>query len=262
MAVALADARRFVDVDESLEASLKSLTGSLVQKQFNRLTWTEKSSDSVEDTKLRALIVSLGVYAEDPTILDGAFKLFSDYKEDPTSVASELRSIVFGAAVKHRQGDAFTYLLDLEESTSNVDLKLDIVSALTYSKDPSEIKIMLARLKDSDKVRPQDIIRWLAYLMRNRRSRQSAWDWMRDNWAWLKKTFGGDKSYDYFPRYAANSFSTRVMLEEYKAFFNPMLDDLAIARNITMGIEELTNRVSWLEKDLEVVRNYFKQRSI
>lgn len=262
MAVALADARRFVDVDESLEASLKNLTGSLVQKQFNRLTWSENSDDSVEDTKLRALIVSLGVYAEDPAILEGAFKLFEDYKKDPALVPSELRSIVFGAAVKHQQSDAFKYLLELEEGTSNVDLKLDIVSALTYSKDPGEIEIMLSRLKDSDKVRPQDLIRWLAYLMRNRRSRQSAWNWMRDNWTWLKTTFDGDKSYDYFPRYAASSFSTRAMLEEYKTFFNPMLDDLAIARNITMGIEELTNRVSWLEKDLEVIQNYFKNRSI
>jgi aminopeptidase N len=85
--------------------------------------------------------------------------------------------------------------------------------------------------------------------------------WLRDNWKWIEKTCAGDKSYDYFPRYAANAFNTRELLKEYQEFFTPMLDNLAIARNITMGIEELNNRVAWLERDVPAIQKFFADRS-
>ena len=41
----------------------------------------------------------------------------------------------------------------------------------------------------------------------------------------------------------ANSFKTTERLEEYKAFFEPQLNDMAISRNITMGIKEISARL-------------------
>ena len=144
-------------------------------------------------------------------------------------------------------------LLQLEESTSNVDLKHDITGALTACKREAEVVVLLGRLQDSDKVRPQDLIRWIAFLLRNRYSRELMWKWLRDNWEWIETTFAGDKSYDYFPRYAASAFNTRSLLKEYQTFFTPLQDNPALARNITMGIEEIENRVGWLERDVPAV---------
>lgn len=262
MALVIADCRRFIDVDGQLEDSIKALIRSLVQAEFKRLGWDEKSGENVQDTKLRAIITSLGVYAEDKTIVEGALELFDNYKTKQVEVPAELRSIIFGAAVRNNVPDAFQWLIDLEESTANVELKMDIVSALAVTKQADQIEALLARLKDADKVRPQDLARWVAYLLRNRYAQKVAWKWLRDNWAWIEKTFAGDKSYDYFPRYAANAFSTRELLKEYEAFFSPMQDDLAIARNIVMGIEELNNRIAWLERDLAAVQKFFKKGQI
>ena len=39
-----------------------------------------------------------------------------------------------------------------------------------------------------------------------------------------------------------NDFSL-IDLEEYKAFFEPQLNDMAISRNITMGIKEISARL-------------------
>lgn len=260
MALILADSRRFIDADETLEEPMKRQVRELIQTQFERLGWQEKSNEPVSDTKLRATITGLGVYASHPAITKEALELFESYKKDAQSVASELRSTVFDAAVRNNADGAFTYLLKLEHETANTDLKIDIASALTSTRDTDQAKTLLARLKDADLVRPQDIARWCVYLLRNRYTRTVAWDWLRGNWDWIEQTFSGDKSYDVFPRYAASCFSTQKQLDEYRTFFEPKQSDLALARNIAMGIEELENRVAWLEHDLVAVQTYFANK--
>lgn len=254
MAVILADARRFIDTAPELEAPIKTLIRKLIQTQFARLGWEEKPDEDSQDVKLRATITGLGVYAKDEAVTRGALELFAAYQKDAGSVPAELRSIVFSAAVRTKLAGAFDYLLELEDSTANVDLKLDSCSALTTCEQPEEVQTLLDRLKDADKVRPQDLQRWLAYLLRNRHARKASWKWLKDNWSWIEKTYDGDKSYDYFPRYAASAFNTPELLKEYKAFFEPKTSDLALARNIVMGVEEITNRVAWLERDLGSIK--------
>jgi aminopeptidase N len=254
MALVISDARRFIDVAPQLEQPLKSLVRKLIQKQFTRLGWDEKPGEEIQDIKLRATITGLGVYARDEAVVKGALKLFAAYQKDPTHVPAELRSIVFSAAVRAQTPGAFDYLIKLEESTANVDLKLDVAAALTTTEQADEVKKLLARFKDAEKVRPQDLQRWLAYLLRNRHSRSVAWKWVKDNWDWIEKTYAGDKSYDYFPRYAASAFNTPELLQEYKAFFEPLTANLALARNITMGVEEIENRVAWLKRDVKAVK--------
>ena len=109
-------------------------------------------------------------------------------------------------------------------------------------------------------MRLQDVDHWLINLLMNRHAQQQAWDWLRTNWDWLEEVFADDKSYDYLPRYAANAFATKKRLEEYTAFFDPLKDQPALTRNIAIGIEELTGRVAWIEKDLPNVSTYFKNR--
>lgn len=254
-----ADCRRFIDIDEELEAPLKALIRQLIQPQYDRLGWEEKPNEPSHDVKLRATIIALGIYAEHPDIVAEALRRFKAYKTNDTAIPSELRSIVFGAAIRQGASGAFTYLLELEEKTSNVDLKQDLISALPLTRVTKEIEQLLERIKNSTKVRAHDVDHWLVNLLRNRYSRPQAWDWLRAHWSWVEETFDGDKSYDYFPRYAASAFNTRDLLEEYKAFFEPKQEQAALARNIAMGIEELTTRVIWLERDVDSVKAYLQK---
>ena len=48
------------------------------------------------------------------------------------------------------------------------------------------------------------------------------WQWLRDNWSWIEESFGSDKSYDAFPRYAGSVLMTAQELKEYKEFFSPL----------------------------------------
>lgn len=260
MALVIADARRFIDEDTELENAIKHMIRELIQAQYDRLGWREAPHEPSQDTKLRATIIGLGVYAGHDDIINHALALFESYKEDAQLVPAELRSIVFGAAVRKNIDGAFEYLLALDESTQNVDLKQDVLAALTLVKEQNQVQTLLGRLKDTSKVRQHEVDHWIVYLLRNRYARPQAWDWLRSNWDWIDKTFGGDKSYDYFPRFAASAFNTRQLLKEYKAFFEPLKDNIALNRNIVMGVEEIENRVSWLERDLGSVTSYFTSR--
>jgi aminopeptidase N len=200
----------------------------------------------------------LGVFSEHPAITRRALELYESYKTDPATVPSELRSIVFGAAVRTPVAGAFDYLLELEEKTSNVDLKQELIGALTTTHSIEEGKRLLERLKDPVKVRQHDVDTWLVLLQRNRYTQELAWDWLRANWQWVEDTFSNDKSFDYFPRYSASSFNSRKLLEEYKEFYEPLMKWTQLKRNIQMGIEELESRVAWLERDVAAVNAFFR----
>jgi aminopeptidase N len=257
IALTLGDARRFIDLDESLEDRIKALIRRLVTQQYERLDWDEIDGEPAEDKKLRATIISLGAYAEHPEITQHANKAFEAYKKDADNVSSELRGIVFGTMVRNHTEGAFDYLLNLEETTSNPDLKQELIGALSSTRQTEEANRLLDRITDPAKVRLHDVDGWVVSLMRNRHNRELAWKWLQDNWGWIEKTFEGDKSYDSFPRYAASCFNTAKLSAEYKVFFEPKKDNVALHRNIVLGVEELDSRVAWLERDKAPVTKFF-----
>jgi aminopeptidase N len=262
MSLVIADCRRFEDSSPALEDQIKAKIRTLIEVQYERLGWEEKTGEPSQDTKLRATIIGLGAYAEHPEIKARALELFEQFKKDgpdKSTIPSEFRGIVFTTAIRNKVPGAFEYLLELEELTNNPNLKQELLGSLSATRNVEEGAKLLGRIKDSAKVRQQDVDYWLICLMRNRYNQEQAWQWLRDNWGWIEKTFGGDKSYDSFPRYAASTFNTRERFEEYKVFFEPMASQPALTLNITLGIEELQGRIAWIERDLDAVVAYFAQ---
>ncbi len=260
IALIVGETRRFIDLDESLETSIKALIRRIIAKQYKRLGWIEKPSEPAADQKLRATIIGLGAYAEEPAIIKKSLELFETYQKSPEKVPAELRGIAFTVPIKQQTPGAFRYLLELHDGTQNSDLKADICGALTATRSATDAATLLARLKNAKIIKPQDADRWLIYLLRNRYVKQTAWDWMVDNWDWLEQTYKHDKSYDMLPRYAATICSTQEWADRYTEFFGPKENQLVLKRNIQMGLEEITSRVAWLARDLGSVQAFFKAR--
>lgn len=258
MAVVLGEARRFIDLDETLDDQVKQLARTLISYEHERLGWEEKPGESAADRKLRATIIGLGAYAKEPAIIKKAKKLFAEYQDDSSAVLAELRSIVFGIVVKEKVAGAFDYLVDLHDKTDNSDLKADIASALTATRSATEAKKLLSRLTDPKLVKSQDADRWVIYLLRNRHTRETAWQWIEKNWQWIENTYKDEATYDGWPRYAASVCNTKEWLKRYEAFFGPKREQIALKRNIDIGIEEISNRVEWLRRDLASVQQFFE----
>ncbi|MDR0957375.1 MAG: M1 family metallopeptidase [Candidatus Nomurabacteria bacterium] len=249
ISLALAMIDRFVKSDSDDEKRLKKLAGELAQKEYLRLGWKIKKDESANDQKLRSTIISQMIYAENREAIDEALQIYGTNKHDLSAIDGDLRATIFRTAVIYGDADEFAYLLDIYKTSQDADLKDDICSALTATRSQDNIDETLGFLDKLNIIKPQDMSRWFVYLLSNRRARAKTWRWLRENWAWIEKTFGDDKSYDVFPRYAGTKLSTREELSEYDEFFADKLENPALKRAIEVGHNDIAARVDWLDRD-------------
>jgi aminopeptidase N len=257
IAIALGELRKFVEDNEEAEQKLRQLSASLSHDQYQRLGWQAQDGESEEDTKLRSLVIGLTLYGEDEDAIAKAKEL---YETTPLGeLDPELRPLVISSVARYGDGSVVDALLTAYRDSQSGELRQDICVGITSTRIPEKITELLAAIKDSETVRAQDVARWFVYLIRGRESRQASWQWIRDNWQWIEDTFGGDKSYDDYPRYSATALVTRQQLDEYQEFFGPMIDTPALSRAISMGISEIEGRVALIERDKEAVQDALLQ---
>lgn len=249
---ALTELRKFVDDNDAARDSLKKISGEFARATFEELGWDEKYGESDDDRERRTTALSLMMYSEDKEVLNEAKTRFDSNKL--ADLPTEIRALIISANVRHFETpEMIENLFAAYKNTPSNDLQNDIAIGLTSTKNPETAEKILANIKDSNIIRPQDASRWFVYLIRTRESRQIAWNWLKENWAWVEGTFGEDKSYDDFIRYAATALLTPNELDDFRQFFEPMMDIPALTRTIKLGITEISARVELIERDKEAV---------
>lgn len=257
MSLAFGELKKFVETDKPSEKKLRKLAGDLSASLYNKLGWSEKTNEPENDTKLRPIIIGLTLYSENTEALATAKQLFDSGIE---SFNPEIRSLIISSAVRHSTDDNLVPdLLYKYQQISLSSLKEDICSGLTSATRQQDINFLLSKMTDKNIIRPQDNFRWFAYMMFNSHSREAAWQWMRDNWDWIEDTFGSDKSYDYYPRYAANGLATSKQRAEYQHFFSSKRQDPALTRVIDLGLNEIDAKITLLKNDSQAVRDKLSQ---
>ena len=245
---ALTELRKFVDDNDAARDSLKKISGEFARATFEELGWDEKYDESDDDRERRTTALSLMMYSEDKEVLNEAKTRFDNNKLE--DLPTEIRALIISANVRHFETPKMIEnLFATYKNTPSNDLQNDIAIGLTSTKNPETAEKILANIKDSNVIRPQDASRWFVYLIRTRESRQIAWNWLKENWAWVEDTFGDDKSYDDFIRYAATALLTTDELDDFRQFFEPMESIPALARTIKLGITEISARAELIERD-------------
>lgn len=245
---ALTELRKFVDDNDAARDSLKKISGEFARATFEELGWDEKSGESDDDRERRTTALSLMMYSEDKEVLNEAKTRFDNNKLE--DLPTEIRALIISANVRHFETpEMIENLFATYKNTPSNDLQNDITIGLTSTKNPETAEKILANIKDSNIIRPQDASRWFVYLIRTRENRQIAWNWLKENWAWVEDTFGEDKSYDDFIRYAATALLTTDELDDFRQFFEPMENIPALARTIKLGITEISARAELIERD-------------
>ena len=245
---ALTELRKFVDDNDAARDSLKKISGEFTRATFEELGWDEKDGESDDDRERRTTALSLMMYSEDKEVLNEAKTRFDNNKLE--NLPTEIRALIISANVRHFETpEMIENLFATYKNTPSNDLQNDIAIGLTSTKNPKTAEKILANIKDSNIIRPQDASRWFVYLIRTRESRQIAWNWLKENWVWVEDTFGEDKSYDDFIRYAATALLTTDELNDFQQFSEPMENIPALARTIKLGITEISARVELIERD-------------
>lgn len=249
----LYELRKFVEDDDAARTDLKRVSVAFAHTAFNELGWDERPGDSADDIERRSAALALMMYGENEAVLTESQRRFTI--DSIESLPTELRPLVLTTIVRHFETPHLPkQLLEIYCKTSSSDLQLDIAIGLTSTRRPETTQQLLASLQDPTTIRPQDVGRWFAHLIRSRESRAMAWRWLQDNWPWIEKTFAGDKSYDDFIRYAGTTLSTKTELDEFTVFFTPKLNEPALARTIQLAMTDIRARVTLIERDKTAVR--------
>ena len=245
---------RFVDEGSQTEEDYKALLKVLSQSNFDRLGFEKQEGESDEDEMVRQLIVGNMIKANDETAKAQASQIFDRYRDNLEKLPAAIRLQVLVNQIKHHESKELTKLyLDLYVASNDGSFKNALSTALSYTKNKETLDELLATWKDKFTVKPQDLSAWYARFLSRDFTQEAVWTWARENWDWIKAALGGDMSFDSFVISPAVVFKTEKRLAEYKAFFEPQLDDMAISRNISMGIKEIAARVELVNREKEAV---------
>jgi len=245
---------RFVDEGSQTEEDYKALLKVLSQSNFDRLGFEKQAGESDEDEMVRQLIVGNMIKADDETAKAQASQIFDKYRDNLEKLPAAIRLQVLVNQIKHHESKELTKLyLELYVASNDGSFKNALSTALSYTKNKETLDELLATWKDKFTVKPQDLSAWYARFLSRDFTQEAVWTWARENWDWIKAALGGDMSFDSFVISPAVVFKTEKRLAEYKAFFEPQLDDMAISRNISMGIKEIAARVELVKREKEAV---------
>jgi aminopeptidase N len=258
MSMAINELKKYIENDTTAEQALRTLAGTLARKQYERLGWEPRAEEPENDQKLRSRIISEMIYSEDHAVVDEAIRRSRAMPFE--QLDPELRGLLVSVDVRYGDNSHLVEeLMELYRHTASPDIREDIRGAITCTRNHTSITYLLGLLTDKSTIRPQDATHWYIYLLSNRSAREHTWKWLRQQWPWIEETFGTDKSYDYYPRYAGQMLMTRQQLDEYREFFTPMLSNVALTRVIEMGITDLEGRVELIETNQVAVCNRLKQ---
>lgn len=253
---------RFIDEGTEAEKAFKALIAKLARYNYERLGFEAKEGESDEDELVRQLTISMMIRSNDEEASQVASQIFAAYKDNLSGLPAAIRSQVLINEMKHHETKELvaTYL-DLYTHATDAAFKRQLAAALAYATDAENIQTLLATWKDKFVVKPQDLSAWYLQFLGHQATQETVWVWARENWDWIKAALGGDMSFDSFVIFPSHIFKTEQRLTEYKTFYEPQLSDLALSRNIRMGIKDIAARVELIKCEKPAVEAAVAQYS-
>lgn len=245
---------RFIDEGSDSEQNFKQVIKMVAGQNFARLGFEKRDGEADEDEMVRQSAIRLMLKADDETVIAGAHEIFQAYQNQLESIPAAIRASVLNNEMKHAETPALVQeYLDAYVTSTDGIFKRQLSNALSNTKDQASLTHILTQWQNKDVVKPQDLATWYAYFLQHSFTQMEVWNWSKENWEWIKSALGGDMSFDKFVIYPSNYFKTEEALADYKTFFEPKLDDMAISRNITMGIKEIAARVDLIQQEKAAV---------
>ena len=248
----------FIDEDSESSKKMKKFVGNLAQNEFEKLGFIKKTGEDEEDTQKRSSILAHMIYAENKKAISGALDIFKN-SPNMEDIDPEIRSLILTVKTRFEESPELVQkMLESYKNTSNVDYRDDIMVALTSTKNIQTGELLLEKMLENDIIRTQDILSWYVHLLRNLKTRELAWKWLRENWKLIEEKFDGDKSYNDFPRYSGAILRTEKQLQEFKEFFEPLKNDPSLTRAIEMGEREIAGRVDLIKRDKTAIDKFLQ----
>lgn len=226
---------------------------SIVTQNLNRLGFERQKGESVDDLKLRPLILNFAIYAEDQEVLR---RLSENYDQNigPNmkfeTVSPELLDSIVSAKFRYRKELLFDDLLARYQVETNPNYKSMLLDTITDARQEQNIIKLITLLEDQKTVRLQDHLTLFAQLLSNFWIKERVFDWFYSHWNYIKQVTSG-KSIDDYIRVIGTRIYRRQEADRFFDFFKAEQDDPAIARALKIAENNINTTLSWLEADRE-----------
>jgi len=161
----------------------------LFSPNLQELGWDERSGEDIETRRFRAtLIETLGFFG-DRAVIDESFKRFEKFRDDPSSLAPNLRSPVTAIVGRYSSQTVYEELLSMADRAQTAEEKRTYLRALSAALDPELTHKTLEYLM-SDHVMPGDACRALENLATEGEHPAIVWEFAATHLNEMQQRFG------------------------------------------------------------------------
>ncbi|KAK8477338.1 hypothetical protein V6N13_081446 [Hibiscus sabdariffa] len=246
--------RIVADAKPELMDNINQFFINLLQYSAEKLGWDAKQGESHLDAMLRGEILAALAMLGHKETLNEASRRFDAFLNDRNTplLPPDIRKAAYVAVMQlvtssNRAG--FDSLLRVYRETDLSQEKIRILGSLPSCPDPA-IVLEVLKFSLSPEVRSQDAIYGLGV---SKEGCEVAWTWLKDNWDFIVKSFGGFL----IPRFVSavvSPFASFEKVKEVEEFFASR-EKASVARTLKQSLERVNINANWVksiqaEKDL------------
>lgn len=234
----------------------QTLNNSALPKILDKIGYTTRENDDLDTVELRNIAVSLLSYAKNQKLVDYCIETFNKAPtEELENLDSEIRSYIISNKLRYDFDEqSFASVFELHDKTQNPNFKSDLRVTLTDIKNLEYGQQILQKMNNQKLIKPQDLVVWYIYMLRNREQKNQTWSWLKENFERIRQMFSENKDYADFVNYSAAVFYTDQDKQEFVKTFEKYKDDLAVKRIYEIGLNSINDKKDLYQKQSQSVR--------
>ncbi|KAI6679923.1 hypothetical protein NL676_033804 [Syzygium grande] len=240
-------ARIAADATPELTKYFKHFFVVLFQYSAEKLGWEAKDGESHSDAMLRGQILSALAEFGDESTLKEASRRFHAFLNDRSTplLPPDIRRAAYVAVMQNVNASnrsGFESLLRVYRETDLSQEKTRVLGSLASCPDSNIILEVLDFLL-SPEVRSQDAVFGLAVCWEGR---ETAWNWLKENWEYISKTWGSGLLIRRSVSSIVSPFASYEKAKEAEDFFATHSKP-SIARTLKQSIERVNINAQWVQ---------------
>ena len=244
--------------DQPYHDDFRAYAMGVFQAAGRMIGWDARPGDGELDALLRStLLSSLGRYGDQDT-LDEAARRFGRFADSGEAVHPDIRDVVLGLAARRGGKAVFDRQWDMYLAAGSEEEKVRFLRAIAHADDEDLLDELLRRSLTPD-VRVHNTISVVTSVASNRRGKDLAWRFLKENWDELDRRYG-EGGFGLMRLVSLTQrFSTQQMHDEVEVFFAAHPAPAA-ERTVRQSLERIRLNAAWLESNAAEVGNYLARR--
>lgn len=233
-----------------------SFLKKLLKPISKKLGWNVIPGENNLQSICRSTVLKvLGKIGDEETI-DEAKRRFSNHLNGDL-ISADLRTAVYTAVLADANEELVDKFIQLHDKCDFQEEKVRLACALGVVKDKKLIEKIL-KFAISPSVRSQDsvsVIESIACSMTSRYSQAIAWEFVKNNWAFLNSRYSTGFMIMDLVKATTEGFSSKEMYDDVKEFFISNPTPGAI-RTIQQSLENILKNEAWLKRDEKILKEF------